>query len=93
MYAGSLGGADPASGQTFLLPAFAACFLGATAIRPGRFNAIGTFIAVYFLVSGITGLQLLGVQNFVQSLFYGGALVIAVALSQLARRRGATRAT
>ena len=93
MYAGSLGGADPASGQTFLLPAFAACFLGATAIRPGRFNAIGTFIAVYFLVSGITGLQLLGVQNFVQQLFYGGALVIAVALSQLARRRGATRAT
>jgi ribose transport system permease protein len=93
MYAGSLGGADPASGQTFLLPAFAACFLGATAIRPGRFNAIGTFIAVYFLVSGITGLQLLGVQNFVQSLFYGGALVIAVALSQLARRRGATRVT
>jgi ribose transport system permease protein len=93
MYAGSLGGADPASGQTFLLPAFAACFLGATAIRPGRFNPIGTFIAVYFLVSGITGLQLLGVQNFVQQLFYGGALVIAVALSQLARRRGATRAT
>jgi ribose transport system permease protein len=47
---------------------------------------------VYFLVSGITGPQLLGVQNFVQQLFYGGALVIAVALTQLARRRGATRA-
>jgi ribose transport system permease protein len=94
MYAGSLGGADPASGQTFLLPAFAACFLGATAIQPGRFNAIGTFIAVYFLVSGITGLQLLGVQNFVQQLFYGGALVIAVALSQIVRRRGGSgRAT
>jgi ribose transport system permease protein len=89
MYAGSLGGADPASGQTFLLPAFAAAFLGATAVYPGRFNPIGTFIAVYFLVSGITGLQLLGVQNFVQQLFYGGALVIAVALSTLARRRGA----
>ena len=91
MYAGSLQGADPASAQTFLLPAFAACFLGATAIRPGRFNPIGTFIAVYFLVSGITGLQLLGVQNFVQQLFYGGALVIAVALSTVARRRGGTR--
>jgi ribose transport system permease protein len=89
MYAGSLGGSDPASGQTFLLPAFAAAFLGATAVLPGRFNPIGTFIAVYFLVSGITGLQLLGVQNFVQQLFYGGALVIAVALSTLARRRAA----
>ena len=91
MYAGSLGGADPASGQTFLLPAFAAAFLGATAIYPGRFNPIGTFIAVYFLVSGITGLQLLGVQNFVQQLFYGGALVIAVALSTLARRQATRR--
>jgi ribose transport system permease protein len=87
MYAGTLGAADPSSGQTFLLPAFAAAFLGATAILPGRFNAIGTFIAVYFLVSGITGLQLLGLQSFVQQLFYGGALVLAVALSHLARGR------
>jgi ribose transport system permease protein len=47
---------------------------------------------VYFLVSGITGLQLLGVQNFVQQLFYGGALVIAVALSTLARRQATKRA-
>jgi len=93
MYAGSLGGSDPASGQSFLLPAFAACFLGATAILPGRFNPIGTFIAVYFLVSGITGLQLLGVQNFVQQLFYGGALVIAVAFSTLAQRRSAKRSS
>ena len=87
MYAGLLGGADPSSGQTFLLPAFAAVFLGATAIEPGRFNAVGTFIAVYFLVSGITGLQLLGVADFVQQLFYGAALIVAVALSVFAARR------
>jgi ribose transport system permease protein len=86
-YAGSLGGADPSSGFTFLLPAFAAAYLGATAIQPGRFNPIGTFIAVFFLVSGITGLQLLGADNFVQQLFYGGALILAVALSQLVRRK------
>jgi len=69
------------------LPAFAAAFLGATSIFPGRFNPWGTLIAVYFLVTGITGLQLLGVQSFVQQLFYGGALLCAVALSQLARGR------
>ncbi|MCW2567526.1 MAG: monosaccharide transporter rane protein family, partial [Mycobacterium sp.] len=34
-----------------------------------------------------TGLQLLGAQSYVQQLFYGGALVIAVSLAQLARRR------
>jgi len=87
IYTGTLGGADPTSGLQFLLPAFAAAFLGATAIQPGRFNPWGTAIAVFFLVSGITGLQLLGVASFVQQLFYGGALVLAVALSQLVRRR------
>ena len=87
LYAGSLGGADPTSGLSFLLPAFAAAFLGATAISPGRFNPIGTFVAVFFLVSGITGLQLLGADSFVQQLFYGGALILAVALSQFARRK------
>jgi len=89
LYAGTLGSADPTSALSFLLPAFAAAFLGATTIQPGRFNPIGSIAAVYFLVTGITGLQLLGVQTFVQQLFYGGALVVAVALSQLARRRDA----
>jgi ribose transport system permease protein len=89
LYAGTLGSADPTSSLSFLLPAFAAAFLGATTIMPGRFNPIGSIAAVYFLVTGITGLQLLGVQTFVQQLFYGGALVLAVALSQFARRRDA----
>lgn len=87
LYAGTSGGADPSSGSSLLLPAFAAAFLGATSILPGRFNPWGTAIAVYFLVTGITGLQLMGVQSYVQQLFYGGALLVAVALSQLARGR------
>jgi ribose transport system permease protein len=89
LYAGTLGSSDPTSSLSFLLPAFAAAFLGATTIMPGRFNPLGSIAAVYFLVTGITGLQLLGVQTFVQQLFYGGALVLAVALSQFARRRDA----
>jgi ribose transport system permease protein len=89
VYAGTIGAADPSSGNAFLLPAFAAAYLGATSIKPGRFNAFGSLVAVYFLVVGITGLTMLGMQTFVQNLFYGGALVLAVALSQLARRREA----
>jgi ribose transport system permease protein len=87
LYAGTTGAADPGSGASFLLPSFAAAFLGATTILPGRFNPLGTVIAVYFLVTGITGLQLIGVQSFVQQLFYGCALVFAVSLAQLARGR------
>lgn len=89
LYVGTSGAADPTSGTQLLLPAFAGAFLGATTIRPGRFNAWGSFIAVYFLVTGISGLQMLGADSYVQDLFYGGALVIAVGLSRLVRRREA----
>ncbi|GAB3271457.1 ABC transporter permease [Kineosporia babensis] len=88
VYAGTTASADPVSGAAFLLPAFAACFLGSTVLKIGRFNPWGTLIAVYFLVTGITGLQLMGAQQYVQQLFYGGALVIAVILSKLVRARG-----
>ena len=87
LYAGTTGAADPSSGLTYLLPAFAAAFLGSTSIEPGRFNPWGATVAVYFLVTGITGLSILGVRTFVQDLFYGGALVVAVALSQIVRGR------
>jgi ribose transport system permease protein len=84
---GTTGGADPLSGLTFLLPAFAAAFLGATAIIPGRFNPIGSVIAVFFLVTGITGLNFLGVDTFVQNIFNGAAMIVAVSASQLVRGR------
>jgi ribose transport system permease protein len=85
--AGLLGATDPNAGQSFLLPAFASAFLGATAITPGRFNAWGSFIAVYFLVTGITGLQLLGLSGWIEQVFYGGSLILAVTFSRLLGRR------
>ena len=87
LYVGTVAAADPNSGLSFLLPAFAAAFLGATSINPGRFNPWGTMISVYFLVTGITGLSILGVSTFIQDLFYGGALVVSVTLSQIVRGR------
>ena len=90
VYAGTLGSADPFSGTNFLLPAFAAAFLGATSIIPGRFNAWGTFVAVYFLSTGITGLSMLGIPLWVTNVFNGGALLAAVTLSQFARGRQET---
>lgn len=87
IYAGVLGAADPSSGSTaFLLPAFAAAFLGSTTVKPGRFNPFGTGIAIYFLATGVTGLELAGFQTYVQDLFYGIALVGAVATTMLLRR-------
>lgn len=86
-----LGAANPNVGPDFLLPAFAGAFLGATSIRPGRFNAWGTFLAVYLLASGITGLQQLGAASYVEQFFNGGALLAAVALSGWAASRRRSR--
>ena len=90
VYAGVLGSADPSSGLNFLLPAFAAAFLGATTIMPGRFNPWGAIVATYFLATGITGLSMLGIPLWVTNVFNGGALIIAVVVSQLTRGREAS---
>jgi ribose transport system permease protein len=81
--AGVLGSSSPNVAASFLLPAFAAVFLGATAVTPGRFNPWGTFIGVYFLITGITGLQLMGLVGWIEQVFYGAALVLAVAASKI----------
>jgi ribose transport system permease protein len=90
LYAGVLGSADAYSGLNYLLPAFAAAFLGATTIQPGRFNPWGTIVAVYFLATGITGLSMLGIPLWVTSVFNGGALILAVTISQITRGREAS---
>lgn len=87
IYTGMRGVADPSSALSFLLPAFAAAFLGSTTLYPGRFNAPGAFVAVFFLSTGIMGLNFVGVPSFVQNLFYGGGLILAVSISQLIRKR------
>ena len=87
LLAGTLGSADPTIGPTYLLPVFASIFLGATTITPGRFNAWGTVAAVYFLTTGVTGLELLGLSGWVNQVFYGAALVLAATFSRIVTRR------
>jgi ribose transport system permease protein len=85
-----LGGFDPSTSVTYLLPTVSAVFLGTAAIRPGRFNPVGTFIGVYFLATGILGLEELGLAGWISDVFYGAALIIAVMLTTLLRRRTST---
>jgi len=79
-----VGAADASSGPAYLLPAYAAAFLGATAIRPGFFNVWGTLIAIFLVAIGITGLQLKGAEPWVTPVFNGGVLLLAVAVSNFA---------
>lgn len=81
------GTGSPEIGTAFLFPALAAVFLGATTIRPGRYNVWGTIIGVYFIAISVSGFTLLGAEQWVQPVFNGAALVAAVALSTLFARQ------
>jgi ribose transport system permease protein len=86
----SLTGPSFTFGPTLLLPGFAAVFLGATQIRPGRFNVWGTMIAIFVLAIGVEGLQLLSSATWLSGMFNGVALVAAVSLA-VTRTGGARR--
>lgn len=75
------GSATSDSGTSLLFPALAAVFLGATAIRPGFFNVVGTMIGVLFVSFSVSGLTLSGVDSAVQYVFNGAALLVAVGFS------------
>jgi ribose transport system permease protein len=81
-----LGGGSPTAGTPYLLPGFAAVFLGATQLKNGRFNAGGTLIAVLLLGTGTTGLGLANAPQWSGSLFVGIVLIAALTVTGLQRR-------
>jgi ribose transport system permease protein len=81
---------DPTIGPPYLLPAFAAAFLGSTQFRGGRYNVWGTVLAVYVLAVGVKGLQLAGAPTWIPDLFNGVALLLAVGLAKF---QGSSRRT
>jgi len=55
IFAATIGSGSLTAGPPFLLPAFAALFLGSTQIHNGRVNVLGTLIAVYVPEPGRQG--------------------------------------
>ncbi|ARO32945.1 sugar ABC transporter permease protein (plasmid) [Rhizobium sp. NXC14] len=79
-------------GLEYLLPALVGAFLGSTTIKPGRVNVWGTLIGVIILAVGISGIQQFGGSFFVEPLFNGVTLLIAIGIAGYAqRKRGAVR--
>jgi ribose transport system permease protein len=85
--ASTIGAGSPTAGTGYLLPTFAAVFLGATQVQPGRFNAAGTVLAVLLLGTGVTGLGLANAPQWSGSLFTGVVLLGALGLAGFQRRK------
>lgn len=74
-------------GLEYLLPALVGAFLGSTTIKPGRVNVWGTLIGVIILAVGISGIQQFGGSFWVEPLFNGVTLLVAIGIAGYAQRK------
>jgi len=74
-------------GLEYLLPALVGAFLGSTTIKPGRVNVWGTLTGVIILAVGISGIQQFGGSFFVEPLFNGVTLLVAIGIAGYAQRK------
>lgn len=74
-------------GLEYLLPALVGAFLGSTTIKPGRVNIWGTLIGVTILAVGISGIQQFGGSFWVEPLFNGVTLLVAIGIAGYAQRK------
>lgn len=79
MAAAVLGAGRPQGvGDGYLLNAFAAVFIGASSLRPGKFHVLGTLIGVLLIGVINNGLSIMGVATYWQYIVQGVLLVAAL---------------
>jgi ribose transport system permease protein len=79
MAAAVLGAGRPQGvGDGYLLNAFAAVFIGASSLRPGKFHILGTMIGVLLIGVINNGLSVMGVPTYWQYIVQGVLLVAAL---------------
>jgi ribose/xylose/arabinose/galactoside ABC-type transport system permease subunit len=70
------------------LQVIAAVILGGTGLMGGRGTTSGTLLGVLFIAVFLNGMTLLSVPSYFQYVFEGGALLTAVAVDDIRRRKG-----
>ena len=65
-------------GETYLLNAFVAVFIGASTLRPGKFHVFGTAVGVLLIGVINNGLSVLGVATYWQYIVQGLILILAL---------------
>jgi ribose transport system permease protein len=79
--------AQASVGPEYMLPALVGAFLGSTTIKPGRVNVWGTVVGITILAVGISGIQQYGGEFWVEPMFNGVTLLVAVGIAGYAQRR------
>lgn len=80
----SMDGSTPEAGSTstYLLPAYAAVFLGAITVGRGKFTPVAAAVGVLFINTLQIGLVIVGAPQFTTDLATGAVLLAAVLISR-----------
>ncbi|GAA1882433.1 multiple monosaccharide ABC transporter permease [Asanoa iriomotensis] len=92
IYSSRSNGAQPAAGNMFELDAIAAAFIGGAAVAGGVGTVVGAMVGGLIMAVMSNGMQLMGIDQSVQSVIKGLVLLFAVAFDIYNKRRvGANR--
>jgi putative multiple sugar transport system permease protein len=83
-------GAQPGAGNMFELDAIAAAFIGGAAVTGGVGTVVGAMVGGLIMAVMSNGMQLMGVDQSVQSVVKGLVLLLAVAFDVYNKRRAGT---
>jgi len=81
------GASNPNAGVGFLLPAYAAAFLGSSMFRAALFTPLGTALGALYLQIIGTGLTILNLSGPLVQIIQGSILVAAILVSRAVRGR------
>ncbi len=88
LHTARLSAATPDAGRLMELDAIAACVIGGTSLMGGRGTVFGAIVGALIMASLDNGMNLVGVQSYVQPIVKGAVLVAAVGLDMAGRKRG-----
>lgn len=75
-----LGSGQPNVGERYLLDGLATVFIGMTMFRPGTATVLGTFCGALFIGVINNGLNLIGMDTYIQNIVKGVIILVAVAI-------------
>jgi len=80
LLAARLGSGQPNVGERYLLDGLATVFIGMTMLRPGTATVTGTLFGALFIGVINNGLNLMGMDSYIQSIVKGIIILVAVAI-------------